>query len=194
MSNLTAEEIPGFQAALDREQNLRNLAMDGQVIPLCGRLVRQLTLRHVVRLSGCENHFITGGTLDPAEVAVFLWIVSPQYCLDPAKRDAFYQAALRLDFQKAFREINAYLDDALWDCDSGGGDPRVLVKSYYSYAARLVSFLALHFHWDDDAILDKPIARLFQYERVIQKRAGLPISNRTDGLLGKWLAARTPAN
>lgn len=196
MSLITGQEIPGYQEALEREKSLRNLAMDGQDVPLLGRIVQQFTLRHMVRLGGCNSPFIIGGPVDLADVAMFLWFISPDYSLDKTAREAFFKEAVRLDFEAARLEIKRYLDDAFWDNDSGSaasGVP-VLVKSYYSYAARLVSLFGERFGWDDDAVMDKPVARLFQYERVIQKRLGLPISNRTDGFLSKWMAERNSLN
>lgn len=191
MSLLDTAQIPGYAEAVAREQALRDLAFDGQRIPLCGRLVNQFTLRHLMRLGGCDNAFVAGGPAERTDVAMFLWFVSAEYSLDPAARESFYRATVDVPFESGGRAINQYLNDAFWDCDGTGMQGE---RSYYSTAAGLICTLAREFGWDDEAILDKPIARLFQYRRIIAARSGIPLINRTDGMIGKWLAARNSGN
>lgn len=186
---------PGYREAVEREKSLRFLAMDGQPVPLCGRLVRQFCLRHLIRLGGLDSPFVMGGTADQADVALFLWVVSTEYSLDAVARESFYAEMLRIiASREAFLEhvaaIRAYLDGALIDHDTPGDDTGALIQSYFSWAAAKVVFFATRFGWDDDAILDKPVARILQYERVIMKNAGVPIANRSDRFLSQMLVER----
>ena len=44
--------------------------------------INNMTLRHLMMLDGVETPFLKGGTITDADIALFLWIVSKDYCLD----------------------------------------------------------------------------------------------------------------
>lgn len=188
MSFFDPNSVPGYAEAVEAERTNRDLAFIGLPVPLCGVVVRQLTLRHLLLLEHCGNAFICGGIPEPSDVALFLWFLSPDYCLDPKKRDEFVRGVARLKMVESVLAIRAFLDGAFMDAPQNldGG------KAYFSTAAGLVSMLAREFGWDDEAILEKPVARLFQYQKAIlhRYRPDLPLFNPSDALISRWLAKR----
>jgi hypothetical protein len=95
-------------------------------------------------------------------------------------RSAFIgRIATRVRFGPALREIDAYLDAALFDRPSGGDST---ARPDVSFAAALVDEIASNYGWPDEVldargqpvwnagILDKPLARLCQYRRRIWRR------------------------
>lgn len=187
MSPLDFNQIPGYAAAVNSEQVNRDLAFLPECLPICGVPICHITARHFLLLAGCRNRFIAGGQLRAEDVAMFLWFMSPRYSTTPGEREAFVAEYVRpLDFVAACREIVAYLGRAFQDSNpaDGGG------KEFTSPVAGIIDLLAAEYGWDDDAILDKPLARIFQYFRRIQMRKNpeAPMINRSEKYIGEWLA------
>ena len=190
MSLTDAAGIPGYAEAVEREQACRDLAFVGYDVPLCGRPARQFTIRHWLLLLHCDNAFVTGAVIEPADVAMFLWFVSPQFSLDAAERAKFIkEVSTRVEFAASIVEIRAYLDGAFIDAPPHGGAP---AKPYYSSATSLIAMIAGEYGWDDEAIMDKPLARIFQYAKEIIHRSNprLPQFNPSDVFISRWLANR----
>jgi len=186
-------KIPGYTAAVARaaaqEETLRRRAFLPHTTALCGVPVRAFTPRHFLILDELASPFLTGTTAGPEHVAQFFWIVSPAFLLPSPEvpmrevktaRSAFIgRIATRVRFGPALREIDAYLDAALFDRPSGGDST---ARPDVSFAAALVDEIASNYGWPDEVldargqpvwnagILDKPLARLCQYRRRIWKR------------------------
>lgn len=192
MSALDFAAIPGYAEACAHEQAARDLAFLDFPVPLCGITARQFCLRHLLLLGQCESPIVCGGEIGFADIALFLWFVSTDYCLDK-KREELFVRALRFMPKDALREIDAYLDRAFMDrpANSGRGG-----KAYTSMAAGYVDVIASEYHWPDTAIMEMPIARLHQYIRTIMHRYNprLPLINRSEAKVGEWLRARNGMN
>lgn len=189
MSLLNPNEIPGYAKAIAKEQTVRDLAFLDAPLPLCGIRVRQFTPRHWILLQRCGCPFLVGGPVTRDDVFMFLWFVSPEYCLDLAKRDEFLRVLCEVGKDcHPIKEIEAYLDDAFQDMPGGAGAREGMVKSYMASVTVLVDAIAAEYGWDDDAILEKPLARLFQYMRRIAQRhrPDKMLFNRSDRLIGEW--------
>jgi len=201
-------QIPGYTAAVARaaaqEETLRRRAFLPHTTALCGVPVRAFTPRHFLILDELASPFLTGAIAGPEHVAQFFWVVSPAFLLPSpevslravdAARTAYIAGvekevrgkvrrvggiATRVRFGPALREIDAYLDAALFDRPSGGKDSTA--RPDVSFAAALVDEIASNYGWPDEVldargqpvwnagILDKPLARLCQYRRRIWKR------------------------
>jgi hypothetical protein len=195
MSLLDPTSIPGYADACAQEQANRDLSFLPWPLPLCGLVVSQFTLRHLILLGECGNAFtVDGKTIEPEDVAGFLWFVSPDYSPGPKARDRFVKKIRdRVVFLDAVQEINAYLDAALQDAPATsqrGG------KVYFSAAASFVDLFAAEYGWSVDVVLNTPIAALFQLLRCIQRRHDprAIMFNRSDQILSKMLRERMGMN
>jgi len=191
MSLLHYDEIPGYREAVNREASNRELAFLPFPLPICGIQIRHLNARHHTLLVGCGNRFVVGGLARREDVAMFLWFLSPEYAPGTAARDAWLKRALhKLDFNQATDEIREYLEAVLqdWPASGGGGGG----KSYFAPIASLVDLLASQYGWSDEAILEMPLRRVFQYCRAIEARLNPKAVqfNRSDKLVGEWLKRR----
>lgn len=188
LSELT--EIPGYAEALEKEREFRDLAFCDWQIPLCGLSVNQFSYLHLLILGNCENAFTEGATPMPEDVAFFLWVVSPEYVPNnPAKRDEFIEAiAEKVKFIEGCKAIYEYLDAAFQDAPGGGAN--VPTKVYTSFVAPICDLFAHEYGWDDQVTMRKPVARLYQLVRRIQRRNNPQaiMFNRSDAVLGKYLA------
>lgn len=171
------DEIPGLKeartAALAREETLREIPFLPANLDICGVEVRQFTPRHFILLNAAGSPFLGAGEIAIEHVAQFLWVISPQFCTDPFARDLFL-ANVQLSFETddddklatLIAAIDRYLEDALIDRPSGAGSETPLTH----FAAAIVDEIASEYGWDDEVILEKPFARLFQYLRRIERR------------------------
>lgn len=195
MSLLNLAEIPGYAEAQKQEREARDLAFCDWPVPLCGLSVRQFTLTHLLILGNCDNAFVSGGVPEAEDVAFFLWVVSPDYVPNDVRiRNRFLKrVARKVKFFAAIAEINDYLKDAFQDSPQGTG---VQSKAYTSFAATYCDLFAHEYGWDDALTMRKPIARLFQLYRRIQKRTNpkAVLFNSSDAVIGKYLQAQGAQN
>lgn len=195
MSLLNLAEIPGYAEAQKQEREARDLAFCDWPVPLCGLSVRQFTLTHLLILGNCDNAFVSGGVPEAEDVAFFLWVVSPDYVPNDVRtRNRFLKrVARKVKFFAAIAEINDYLKDAFQDSPQGTG---VQSKAYTSFAATYCDLFASEYGWDDSLTMRKPIARLFQLYRRIQKRTNpkAVLFNSSDAVIGKYLQAQGAQN
>jgi len=195
MSLLNLAEIPGYAEAQKQEREARDLAFCDWPVPLCGLSVRQFTLTHLLLLGNCDNAFVSGGVPEAEDVAFFLWVVSPDYVPNDVRtRNRFLKrVSRRVKFFAAIAEINDYLKAAFQDSPQGTG---VQSKAYTSFAATYCDLFAHEYGWDDALTMRKPIARLFQLYRRIQKRTNpkAVLFNSSDAVIGKYLQAQGARN
>lgn len=193
MSLLNLAEIPGYADAQRREREARDLAFCDWPVPLCGLSVNQFTLTHLLVLGNCDNAFVAGGAPTPEDVAFFLWAVSPEYAPnDAAKRDSFVsEISGRIKYMEACREIAEYMTAAFQDAPPGSDAQN---KAYTSFAATFCDLFASEYGWDDSQTMRKPVARLFQLYRRIQKRANpkAVLFNPSDRVISRYLMAQPP--
>ena len=185
MSLLDPTLIPGYAEATRQEQEARDLAFLGLPIPLCGIIVRQFTPRHLILLTRCRNRFLVGGVPQSEDIAAFLWQVSTAYAPGDAAGRVELFRSLKVDYAAAVAEIRAYLAAVFQDAPKGRGPS----KLYTSAMAYLVHTLAKEYGWDDDAILEKPLARLWQYYRHLESvySPNAAQFNPSDRLMAEWL-------
>jgi len=189
MSLLDYENIPGFKEAVNAEQVNREMAFFAAPMPILGVPIRHLNARQHMLLAGCGNRFICGGLPRPVDVAGFLWFLSPEYVPDNAKREEFIAKRVkRLDFKAAVIAIWNYREGVFQDWHSEGGES----KQFTAPVAAIVDILAHEYGWTDEAILEMPLARIFQYLRRIQLRHNpkAMLFNRSERLIGEYLRNR----
>jgi len=191
MNALNLDSIPGYAEAKQREQETRDLSFCDWLVPLCGQKVQQLNLTHLIVLGNCDNAFVSDQTPQAEDVAFFLWAVSPDYKPNDNKaRDKFVRKlANTVKFVPACKEIYDFLDTAFQDSPQGTS---VVAKSYTSFAATYCDLFADAYGWDDQQTMRKPLARLFQLIRRIQKRNDprAILFNRSDAVISSYLHAQ----
>lgn len=164
------DNIPGLKKSVARaqarEEELRDFAMAGVNVVLAGVHVRQMTLRHLLILLAAKNAFLCGGPVRVADVALFLWVLSPEFSIERKARVAFLERIVRrVRFEKAVRAIDKYVDEALIDRPTGAS--RNETAPMASFVATVIHEVASSHGWGRDEILDSPIAELYQYLRLI---------------------------
>lgn len=171
MSFIDPDAIPGYRAAVIAEQTDRDLALL-ETIPICGLPCRQISLRVWMILNQCGNAFIVGGRpATPEEVAVFLWFLSPSYCLSEKERQKFVKRKVLPLFRAGklawcVAEICVHLRRAFRDAPGGGGNR----KEYVNPCAAVIDSIASEYGWTADYIMALPIAALFLYQRAARMR------------------------
>lgn len=193
MSYIDPDTIPGYREAIAQERADRDLALM-ETIPICGLSCRQLSLRTCILLNECDNAFISGGRVaTPEEVAVFLWFLSPDYCLDPKARERFVKKKVAPIFKAGkflwcVMEINQHLRRAFRDSPGGG----MRNKEYVNAGAAVVDTLASEYGWSARDILEMPLASIFLFQRAARMRRNpkAPMFNESDQLLSKHLQER----
>ena len=187
-------QIPDYAAAVEREAALREEAFIDGCTPLCGVRVYALTLRRFVILSGIGSPFLCGGTPTPEQIIIFLWIQSrPLGVLTSSSREQRRFAARlgKLDYADTVGAIREWVATELQDSPSSVVGPRR--AHFASWAAAMVHQIAIEYHWSEAEILDMPLARLFQYGRIIRRRYDpkAMLFNPSDKVKGDWLRERS---
>jgi hypothetical protein len=184
------DEIPGLQTALDRERDLRDAAFLDLPAQICGVPVRRLTLRDLLTLCSMGVPAMHGRIADPAQAAQTLWFLSVDFDpSDRAARDAFIARVAGLPYLGLLVGIDTYLDEMLCDLPAASGSGAARVPTV-SMIASVIDDIASEYGWDDEDILDKPVPRLAQYLRLIQRRHNprAPLINRfSDRVRGDYL-------
>ena len=187
--------IPGLAEAVAKEQSLRDGAFVDVPALAGGIILEPLTIRRLLILETCGDPFTCGGKVSAGDVARFLWVCSPGFTTtDRKKRDAFIKACAKMDAVETVKEIRAHVERAFFDAPQGGSADAG--QSTTSFAASLVDVFASEYGWAEEAILDLPLPRAFQYLRKIQKRhdpKGLqsnPLSDRVKGDFLRGLNAK----
>lgn len=149
------------------EEKLRERAFLPVGEEINGVEVLQFSLRHCILCFKMRSPFFYGGQIEIGDVGLFLWTVSPNYsATDNDKRSAFLSQLLRHPrWHLFYRAIHRYLERAFMDRPPTIESGKVIAASY---AASMIHKIASAYHWDDESILDKPIARLFQYIKWIE--------------------------
>lgn len=163
-------EYPGMKRALNRARQIEDYLRDIPFLTvdeeIAGLPARQLTARMALVLMSVRDPFMCGGPRRPEDVARFLWIVSPDYSTDTAKRDKFLSDTLPVilpKFRRFYRAIDRYLDRALVDKPApSNGEPLPV-----SFAAWLVHEMGSSHGWTASETLDQPLACIYQYQKLI---------------------------
>lgn len=178
--------VPGYEAAVAKETLLREAAFLPVTETVNGVECLPFTPLHFAILEAVNSPFVKGGQPTHADIAQFLWCVSPRY--KQQDRWAFYwtiRSFRALDYTATLRSIYDYIEEAFADAPGSKGEVSV---SYFSASASIVDLIASEYHWKEADIIRLPFKRLFQYFRCIQRRhTDKPIFfNASDLVLSDW--------
>jgi hypothetical protein len=165
------EQLPEYRRATRRgaalEEHWRDNAFLGLDEKICGITVRAITLRMFLRLCRARSPFLCPGRIRPGHVAQFLWHLSPKHKMPHERgykraRQAFADSIARLDYRTARRAIFRYIWRHFMDRPPSKR-ARKSEPASVSIAAAIIHALAKSYGWNDEEILDKPMARIYQY-------------------------------
>lgn len=199
--------IPGLREAIERETQKREFDFLGAPELLCGIEVMPLSIRRLLRLQAVGSPFLyTAATdVDPSDVAMFFWSLSPNYerammirqscelvsmslgsfAFDHI-RQRFVRRLRKLKLDESSAACRQFVADAFEDAPGSSG---VDGPTYYGWPAGYVGLLATEYGWTEDEILDLPLRRLWQHVRRLTLRhdGSATLFNPSDKVRGAWL-------
>jgi len=128
--------------------------------------INQMTLRHFFMLDGAGSPFLTGKQVTSEDIAVFLWILSPEYKPCPEAREKFCASIIDVNIEQAMVDIGEFFEITFADADTDEGKP----KEYASFVAYMVDMFASEYGWSAQTILDMPMRQIYQLASVIGER------------------------
>ena len=177
-----------YDESVIREGAFLNINHDINGVEVC-----PLSFRRYILLDFRNSPFLKQSReLTKEDVWEFIWIVSTEFELgkpsdDFVKRKMAAMADENGDINYEFliKEVLRYLEDALLDLPDDSKKSATKFKNEIAetaWVAVYVVLLASEFGWSDEYILDLPMARVFQYVRIIESKeaakAGEPIKHR----------------
>ena len=82
-------------------------------------------------------------------------------------------------------DVREYVSETLMDRPCVKSAKPTSNKRYHSSAVTWCAALAREYGWTEQAILDMPMKRIFQYMNEIRIEEGLPVANPSDSLVAK---------
>lgn len=201
------DKIPEYRAALALETEQRDAAFlqeanGKELIPIIVNRkwprrplkLRPISIRRMLILEHAKSPFVCGGKAAPTagDIAVFLWVCSPGFCVDKNRRDKFIRSCRTVNASDALETIQRMVNAAFYDSpprEKSNGE----TASYWSMAASFIDCFAAEYGWPMDVTLDAPLAGILQLFKVIQHRrsasAGqsVPLFNPSDSIKSRWL-------
>ena len=175
-------QLPKYEAAVKRENEIRNAAFLNLPTDICGCKVMQITLWHWIILDGIEAPFINGFNINeppkPEDVLAFLWVLSKQFyilnrigissgwIIEKAKK-RFAKRFRKLNYAEVVAACIRFCQDTFQDTLPNNEGDRFKRAPYYSYPSAVIHVIASRYSWDDQKILFKPLKVLLQYQKVI---------------------------
>lgn len=206
-------EIPGYREAVTRERAARDASFIDAPETLAGFPVAPMTLRRYLALKALRHPILCGGAPTPWQLVGFLWLMNSAYAPNATMPRPFARKARRLlspfptrksgfrarlqtrrwlRAQEAMIEtmkaVNQWLDAVFMDAGpSQGGNG--FCKEYWSVGCGLILSLARETGWSERDILDIPLTRLFQYQKILAEFKGstAPKFNPSDRVLSQYL-------
>lgn len=134
--------------------------------------VRQMTLKDYFILEGLESPILKNSKFTQTDLAVFLWVLSPDYSTDPKKRDVFCKKVLQISLASAITDLRTYLEATFVDADTleGGGEQGA---KHSLFLTQQIDLYAKEYGWTIEKILDISIRQIFQLNTAIQERYSL---------------------
>lgn len=185
-------KVPGYLDAVEREKLVRNVSFLPITLFVEGFELCQMTLNHWLLLYIARSPMVFGGIPRPDQAAQFLWVMNPDYNPEGRGKRALLRRCRKVfrnpsKAQRLVAEINRYMHETMLDLDrsSGAADE----TSYFADPCYLVGMLCFHFGWSEDAVMRMPLARIFQYKKVIKllTASSIPLGNPSERLISDWL-------
>jgi len=168
MPLLKFSDVPGLREAIKRENDIRDASFLDINANICGVEIRQMTPRDLLILDGIGNPLMSGGLPSPAQLADFLWKLSPRYLEGHSVRRFLFARSIRhLNYIEAVRACLNYIEDTFQDSPPSSG---VSSMPYAGWCAHLICNLSSNPAEAEKVILNTPLKRLFQYLKVLRRK------------------------
>ncbi len=213
-SEIKLDELPAYRAAVQAETEAREAAFLDAPGFICGIEVLPLTIRRFLWLTALKTPFTGQGVPSLADCGIVLWMLSPAY------RDALRMRMAiepwtpgtagwlfnrrRKRFLRQIRQPHLMLVEGILKFmaqtfeDSPGGSDRAtgFRPSYFAAPTYLVAEFAKAFHWSEESILEMPLTRAFQYQRLLSQQldSKTPLFNPSDKVRSKEISALLAQN
>lgn len=191
VEQLWSDKYAALHAAAEAEEAARRAEDFIDVSrTVCGLELRAITPRDLLYLDYAGSPFIKGGEIKDHHIPQFLW----QLC-DPQPRGwwqerKFYRHVGDLIYAEAVAQIRRYLDRTFADAPMGSRDEAGSKPIGTSFVAPLIVRIASGLPaLTPVAIMDTPIAQLFQFRKILALEAGARASEHgvAAGLLAQCL-------
>lgn len=175
-----------YDAALAQERALREAIFLDVPYDISGIKIQNITPFLLARLLAMGTPYLDGGEYRDTDTVRFLWALSPEFCADEAKRDAFIDLAIKTidDIAKTEAEIEIFLKETFMDGPQGG--PASV--PYVSGIAWMIYAMARKpFKWKREKTLHTPLREIYQLMRCRKLDKGGIIFNESDKIKATWL-------
>lgn len=135
---------------------------------ICGLEICQMTIQQYYLLDGLDCPFFSGADFTPADIAQFLWILSPEYKPEKKAREKFLKQIKDIKILKAEEEIIKYLEVTFSDLDTLAEDSKN--KRYANFLAYQIDLFAKEYGWSMKEILNLPLRQVFLLNTAIAER------------------------
>lgn len=186
-------QLPRYDAAVKRENEIRNAAFLNLSHDICGCRVMQITLWHWIILDGIDAPFINGFNINnppsPEAVLVFLWVLSKEFyflnriglrtgrIIEWRKRK-FAKRFRKLDYAKVVALCMEFVHDTFQDTLGGDDGDKYNKAPHWSYPAAIIHVIASKYGWDEETILRRPLKTLLQLQKIIDAMRQAEAGNR----------------
>lgn len=164
-----------FAESRAKEESRREQAFLTLPTSVCGEEIRPMTARDLLILNGIESPFVCPGEVEPVHLATFLWVLhaendGTQGWRNLRRRDAMFRRLGPQNFDACVAGVREYVDGIFQDAPKGSAEPGERRPLGTCFLVPLVMRIAKETGWDRNAILDTPLAELFQYLKYIAAR------------------------
>lgn len=185
-----ADTLTDHAAAVASERYHRAQAMLGLPELIAGIQVEPLTYERLEWLNVAGNPFVCDGNCDLSKVMEFIWLVSPDWKLEPGEQKPLWTAFLArnvaLNVEDAREGIDEYIDRAFLDCTGIAGGPSFYAQTAGAYQALNSSYPGGG--WTLDAVRKTPLRIALQLIKAADRDRGCVVYNlRSSPLIGKLL-------
>ena len=187
MPVLKWSDIPGLREAIKRENDIRDASFLDLNTNICGVKIRQMTPRDLLILDGIGNPLMSGQLPSAAQLAEFLWLLSPQFKNHaPIRRFLFGRSIRKISYVAAVKACGKYIEETFQDSPASSG---VSSMPYAGWCAYVVNRVAINYGWSRNEIINLPLKELFQYLKCLTRHHDpqAPMHNPSDKVKGDYL-------
>lgn len=128
--------------------------------------VQNMSIRHFLILDGIDCPLLKEQDASAEDIAMFLWILSPNFSNDEKERNVFLKKVQKIVVQDTILDIREYLKKTFQDADIEEGKE----KMFSNYTSYLIDLFAREYHWSIQEIMNLPLRVAYQLISSIQER------------------------
>ena len=162
-----SEQVPDeILELIQQSENYANEAYVDAFDSCYGVDVSNMSIRHLMMLDGVETPFLKGGDIEDSDIALFLWILSPNFSYSEKKRKDFFKDIVKLKSIPCINWIRDYIKKTFQDADT----MNIGEKGQAYFISYFVDVFAREYSWAYKDIMDLPLRVAFQLITSINER------------------------